>query len=178
MTRNDLRRKKDVEIIAQASRILERWFLRESEPIYCAQDAAPLLQVKLAGLDREVFAALFLDARHRALAFEIMFYGTVAGVVSYPREIARAALKHNAVAVIVAHNHPSGNPEPSRVDEDITDRLRQALALLDIKLLDHIVVAGAKCTSIEERRELAAALKMPWRKKHRTRAARTTRKAA
>ena len=171
------RRKKDVETIARASRILDRWYLRESEPIYCPSDAVPLLQMKLAGLDREAFAVLFLDSRHRTLAFEVMFYGTINGTMVYPREVARAALKHNAVAVIVAHNHPTGDPTPSRADEVLTDRLREVLALLEIKLLDHFVVAGNRCFSIETLKELSK-LKMQRRRKRRPRAARTARQAA
>lgn len=169
------RRKKDVETIARASRILERWYLRESEPIYCSKDAAPLLQMKLAGLDREAFAVLFLDSRHCVLAFEIMFYGTVNGTTVHPREIARAALKHNAVAVIVAHNHPSGDPQPSLSDVQLTDRLRDVLALLDINLIDHLVVAGTGWASICDP---STAPKTSRRRKRHTRVARTSRRAA
>lgn len=165
------RRKKDVETIARASRILERWYLRESEPIYCAKDAAPLLQMKLAGLDREAFAVLFLDSRHHVLAFEIMFYGTINGITVHPREVARAALKHNAVAVIVAHNHPSGDPQPSLSDERLTDRLCEVLALLEINLLDHLVVAGTGWASICDP-STAPAPRTSRRRKRRTRAAR------
>ena len=171
------RRKKDVETVSRASRILERWFLCESEPIYCADDAAQLLQMKLAGLDHEAFAVLFLDARHHTLAFDVMFRGTVNHTQVYPREVARAALKHNAVAVIIAHNHPSGDPTPSRHDELLTDRLGEVLALLDIKLLDHLVIAGTKWKSVCKWMVVPAS-KTPRRRKRRTRVARTGRRAA
>ncbi len=99
----------------------------------------------------EVFAALFLDTRHRALAFEELFRGTVDGAEVHPREVARRALAHNAAAVIVGHNHPSGNPEPSAADRAVTTRLKQALALIDIRLLDHFVVADGPPVSLAAR---------------------------
>lgn len=97
---------------------------------------------------QEVFAALFLDTRHRALAFEELFRGTIDGAEVHPREIARRALAHNAAAVIVGHNHPSGNPEPSAADRAVTARLKQALALVDVRLLDHFVVADGPPVSL------------------------------
>ena len=100
---------------------------------------------------QEVFAALFLDTRHRALAFEELFRGTVDGAEVHPREVARRALAHNAAAVIVGHNHPSGNPEPSAADRAVTTRLKQALALVDVRLLDHFVVADGPPVSLAAR---------------------------
>ena len=99
----------------------------------------------------EVFAALFLDTRHRALAFEELFRGTVDGAEVHPREVARRALAHNAAAVIVGHNHPSGNPEPSAADRAVTVRLKQALALVDVRLLDHFVIADGPPVSLASR---------------------------
>ena len=99
----------------------------------------------------EVFAALFLDTRHRALAFEELFRGTVDGAEVHPREVARRALGHNAAAVIVGHNHPSGNPEPSAADRAVTARLKQALALVDVRLLDHVVIADGPPVSLAAR---------------------------
>ncbi len=99
----------------------------------------------------EVFAALFLDTRHRALGFEELFRGTVDGAEVHPREVARRALALNAAAVIVGHNHPSGNPEPSAADRAVTARLKQALALVDIRLLDHFVVADGPPVSLAAR---------------------------
>jgi DNA repair protein RadC len=98
-----------------------------------------------------VFAALFLDVRHRALAFEELFQGTIDGAEVHPREVVRRALAHNAAAVIVGHNHPSGNPEPSAADRAVTARLKQALALVDLRLLDHLVIGDGPPTSMAAR---------------------------
>lgn len=106
---------------------------------------------RLRGLPHEVFAALFLDTRHRALAFEELFRGTVDGAEVHPREIVRRALAHNAAAVIVGHNHPSGNPEPSAADRAVTTRLKQSLALVDVRLLDHFVVGDGPPVSLAAR---------------------------
>ncbi len=98
----------------------------------------------------EVFACLFLDNRHRLLAFEELFRGTIDGASVHPREVVRRALQHNAAAVILAHNHPSGVAEPSQADRHITERLRDALGLVDVRVLDHIVV-GDEAVSFAER---------------------------
>lgn len=100
---------------------------------------------------QEVFAALFLDTRHRALAFEELFSGTLDSAEVHPREVVRRALAHNAAAVIVGHNHPSGNTEPSAADRAITARLRQALELVDVRLLDHFVVGDGPPVSLAAR---------------------------
>ena len=109
------------------------------------------LQTHLAHRQQEVFVVLFLDTRHRLIASEDMFFGTVDGASVYPREVVRSALKHNASAVIFAHNHPSGVAEPSRDDERITRRLRDALALIDVRVLDHLVVGAGESVSFAER---------------------------
>ncbi|QSX74471.1 DNA repair protein RadC [Lysobacter arenosi] len=106
---------------------------------------------RLRGLPREVFAVLFLDTRHRALAFEEMFRGTLDGAEVHPREVVRRALAHNAAALIVGHNHPSGNPEPSAADRALTARLKQALSLVDLRLLDHFVIADGPPVSLAAR---------------------------
>lgn len=106
---------------------------------------------RLRAHDHEVFAALFLDVRHRALAFEELFRGTLDSAEVHPREVVRRALAHNAAAVIVGHNHPSGNSAPSEADRLITLRLRDALSLMDIRLLDHFVVGDGPPTSLAER---------------------------
>lgn len=106
---------------------------------------------RLRGLSHEVFAALFLDASHRAIAFEELFRGTIDGAEVHPREVVRRALAHNAAAVIVGHNHPSGNPEPSGADRAVTARLRHALDLVDIRLLDHFVIADGPPVSMAAR---------------------------
>lgn len=106
---------------------------------------------RLRGRPHEVFAALFLDTRHRVVAFEELFQGTLDGAEVHPREVVRRALGHNAAAVIVAHNHPSGNPEPSAADRAVTARLKQSLALVDLRLLDHFVIGDGPPVSLAAR---------------------------
>ena len=109
------------------------------------------LRLTLASLPHEAFVVLFLDSQHRLLAADELFRGTLAQTSVYPREIVKAALARNAAAVIFAHNHPSGVAEPSRADELLTQALKQALALVDIRTLDHFVVAGHRVVSFAER---------------------------
>ena len=109
------------------------------------------LRTKLAGFEHEVFAALFLDSQHRLIEYTELFRGTIDGASVYPREVVKEALRVNAAAVIFAHNHPSGNPEPSRADETITSRLKDALALVDVRALGHVVVGGMDTVSFAER---------------------------
>ena len=106
---------------------------------------------RLRSRGHEVFAALFLDTRHRALGFEEMFQGTVDGAEVHPREVVRRALALNAAAVIVGHNHPSGDAEPSAADRAVTARLKQALALVEVRLLDHFVVGDGPPVSLASR---------------------------
>ena len=108
------------------------------------------LAAQLGNYPHEVFACLFLDNRNRVIAFEKMFYGTIDGASVYPREVVRLALKKNAAAIIFAHNHPSGVAEPSHADEQITKRLKEALALVDVRVLDHFVI-GDEVVSFAER---------------------------
>ena len=109
------------------------------------------LRLSLDGRPYEVFVGLFLDSQNRVLASEELFRGTLAQTSVYPREVVKAALARNAAAMIFAHNHPSGVAEPSRADELLTQALKQALALVDIRTLDHFVVAGGRLTSFAER---------------------------
>ncbi len=108
------------------------------------------LSAQLASYPHEVFACLFLDNRNRVIAFEKMFYGTIDGASVYPREVVSLALKKNAATIIFAHNHPSGVAEPSHADEQITKRLKAALELVDIRVLDHFVI-GDEVVSFAER---------------------------
>lgn len=107
--------------------------------------------MRLAPIEHEVFFVLYLDTRHSIIAGEIAFSGTIDGAEVHPREIVKLALLHNAAAIICAHNHPSNNPEPSAADRTVTARLKQALALVDVRLLDHFVVTGDSCTSLAAR---------------------------
>lgn len=109
------------------------------------------LRMRLRDLPYEVFAIVYLDNRNRVIAFEELFRGTIDGASVHPREVVRCALAKNAAAVILTHNHPSGLPEPSQADEFITRRLKDALALVDIRVLDHVVVGDAVCESMAER---------------------------
>jgi DNA repair protein RadC len=109
------------------------------------------LLAELRDLRHEVFGCLFLDNRHRVLAFDILFRGTIDGASVHPREVVTEALHRNAAAVILAHNHPSGVAEPSDADCRITIRLRETLALLDIRVLDHLIVGDGVCVSFAER---------------------------
>lgn len=109
------------------------------------------LMARLRHLRHEVFACLFLDSQHRVIAFRELFRGTIDGASVYPREVVAEALSHNAAAVIFAHNHPSGVAEPSLADRQITRRLVDALALLDIRVLDHLVIGDAEAVSFAER---------------------------
>ena len=109
------------------------------------------LRARLRDLDHELFCCLFLDNRHRVISFDEVFRGTIDGASVHPRDVVKLALTRNAAAVILAHNHPSGVAEPSQADELITGRLREALALVDIRVLDHIVVGDGACVSFAER---------------------------
>ena len=109
------------------------------------------LRLALAGREQEVFVVLLLDAQHRVTASEELFRGTLTQTSVYPREVVKCALKHNAAAVIFAHNHPSGVAEPSHADEILTRSLKAALALVDIQVLDHFIVAGSRTMSFAER---------------------------
>jgi len=108
------------------------------------------IQHRLRAYPHEVFACLFLDNKHRMIAFDELFRGTIDGASVYPREVVKQALSHNAAAVIFAHNHPSGVAEPSQADYDITQRLKSALEMIDIRVLDHIVVGDASTVSFAE----------------------------
>lgn len=115
------------------------------------QAAKTFFRDKLGGMGHEVFAAAFLDARHRLVEYMELFHGTIDGAEVHPREVARHALRCNAAAVIVAHNHPSGSEEPSAADRAVTTRLKQSLALVDVRLIDHVVVGGLQAVTLAER---------------------------
>ena len=115
------------------------------------QATRDFLHMRLRDLPHEVFCCLYLDNRHRVLAFEELFRGTIDGASVHAREVVKRALAHNAAAVILSHNHPSGVAEPSQADEIITRRLKAALELVDIRLLDHLVVGDSQCESFAER---------------------------
>lgn len=115
------------------------------------EDTRAYLTACLRAYPHEVFGCLFLDNRHRVIAFEELFRGTLDGASVHPREVVKRALAHNAAALILAHNHPSGVSEPSRADEQITLRLKEALALVDIRVLDHFIIGDGRAVSLAER---------------------------
>lgn len=124
--------------------------LRRGEVMESPHCTRHYLASRLRGLEREVFGCLFLDNRHRVIAYDDLFHGTIDGASVHVREVVKRALQHNAAALICAHNHPSGVAEPSQADVEVTRRLKQSLALIDVRLLDHIIV-GDDAISLAER---------------------------
>ncbi len=125
---------------------------RETRDALCSPDAVRnWLKLRLSGLSHEVFMVLLLDAQNRLLRADELFRGTLTQTSVYPREVVKLALAHNAAGVIFAHNHPSGVAEPSRADDFLTQSLKQALALVDIRVLDHVIVGGGATCSFAER---------------------------
>jgi len=137
-------------VLEMSSRHLKETIEKQSA-ITSPHDTRQFLKSQLRDRSYEVFAAIFLDNRHQVIKFEELFRGTIDGASVYPREVVKKALKYNAAAMIVAHNHPSGIAEPSHADEQITQRLNKALALVDIRLLDHLVIGEGEVISLAER---------------------------
>jgi DNA repair protein RadC len=140
----------DEDILTAARAILaER--VRHADLLTSPDVVANYLVTQFAGLEHEVFACLLLDNRHRLIQYQELFRGTIDGCTVHPREVVKAALRCNAAAVVLAHNHPSGVAEPSAADQTLTKRLKDALALVDIRVLDHVVVGGSTAVSFAER---------------------------
>ncbi|HFE7524649.1 TPA: DNA repair protein RadC [Salmonella enterica subsp. enterica serovar Newport] len=138
------------QTIREALTLLESQ-LREPGAAFTSSHAVrDWLRLQLSTSEREEFVALFLDNQHRLIAHETLFQGTINHTQVHPREVVKSGLKHNAAAVIVAHCHPSGLADPSLADRQITERLRQALDLVDIRLLDHLVAGGMEIVSFAE----------------------------
>jgi DNA repair protein RadC len=137
------------EVIARALGIAKDRCLR-GDPITNPNEMRDFLILRFTGRLNEVFAVLFLDNRHRILAFEELFHGTIAGASVHPRVVVQRALHHNAAAVVFAHNHPSGIAEPSQADKTITTALINALALIDVRTLDHFIIGGGETFSFAE----------------------------
>jgi len=136
------------DAILEAARAVVDKRMQRGDSFGDPRASSAFFQAKLAGLEREVFAAVMLDTRHRMIEYVELFEGTIDGAEVHPREVVKRALRCNAAALIVAHNHPSGSTDPSAADRAVTARLKQALALVEVRLLDHIVVGGAKATSM------------------------------
>ncbi len=140
----------DDMVIAEAIEILEKRVFKEEFKLTTPDDVRNYVKLKMRQLEHEVFSAIFLDNKHYPISFNEVFRGTLSSASVYPREVVKEALKANAAAVILVHNHPSGSPEPSQADQHITRRLVSALELVDIRVLDHLVV-GDSVTSFAER---------------------------
>ena len=138
------------EVLCHARRLLANR-VRRGATMSSPEAVKDHLRLELGALEHEVFCVLFLDAQHRIIALKQMFRGTVSQTSVYPREVVKEALSLNAAAVVLAHNHPSGVAEPSRADEFLTQTLKTALALVDVRVLDHFVVASAHVVSFAER---------------------------
>jgi DNA repair protein RadC len=142
------------ELLRALPELARRYFeesLPVGEAIRSPADTQAFLHAKIRHLGHEMFCCLYLDNRHRVLRFDPLFRGTIDGTSVYPREVVKEALAINAAAVILAHNHPSGVAEPSQADERITRRLKSALDLVDIRLLDHLIIGNAETTSMASR---------------------------
>lgn len=139
----------------QACVEMSRRYLREclerGDALSSPDDTRNFLMSELSGRTYEVFSCLFLDNKHRVIKFEELFYGTIDGASVYPREVVRRALQHNAAALILAHNHPSGIAEPSQADIAITKKLKEAMSLIDVRVLDHFVIGDGYSVSLAER---------------------------
>jgi DNA repair protein RadC len=143
-----------LEVLRALPELARRYFdeaLPAGVAIRSPADTEQFLKARLQHLDHELFCCLFLDNRHRVLGFDELFRGTIDGTSVYPREVVKEALAINAAAVILAHNHPSGVAEPSQADERITRRLKSALELVDIRLLDHLIIGDGRATSLAAR---------------------------
>lgn len=140
-----------LQAVLELSRRHLKETLQRGELLQNPQATQDYLSARLRDLPYEVFACLFLDNQHRVIEFEILFQGTINGASVHPREVIRKTLKHNAAALILAHNHPSGIAEPSSADRHITKQLSEALTLIDVRVLDHIVVGDGECVAFSER---------------------------
>lgn len=138
------------KVIARALRILEGR-IRSGVALTSPGAVRDYLRLSLGGREHEVFVCIWMDAQHRVIGLEEPFRGTLTQTSVHPREIVKSALKHNAAAVIFAHNHPSGVAQPSQADELLTRNLKEALELVDVKVLDHFIVAGHQAISFAER---------------------------
>ncbi len=140
----------EAAIVAQAAEILATYNKRR-DCVSSPADVKDMFRMRIGAMDREVFEVAFLDAQNRVIEVEQLFAGTLSQTPVYPREIVRRALALNAAAVIFAHNHLSGSVEPSRADERLTETCKAALAVVDVRVLDHVVVSAAETVSFAER---------------------------
>jgi DNA repair protein RadC len=149
--RNANRIHRESQILARASQILDQRYFQRGEKLSEPFVVAEYLKLQLASQESEVFGVVFLDSQHRVLKFEQLFYGSINSCQIHPREIVKRALAHNAAAVILTHNHPSGFTEPSTNDHRLTESLKKALDLIDVVVLDHLIIGKGKALSFVER---------------------------
>lgn len=138
-------------VIDAALTILGGYLRQPGAALHTPDGVKDYLRLHLSTERRELFGVIFLDGQNRFIAFEVMFVGTLTQTSIYPREVALAALGHEAAAVVLVHNHPSGSPQPSRADEHLTTTMKHALALVDVRVMDHMIVGGAVVLSMAER---------------------------
>ncbi|HID8809885.1 TPA: RadC family protein [Enterobacter roggenkampii] len=139
------------QTIRKALTLLKNQLREPGSSFTSSQSVRDWLRLQLATLEREALSVIWLDNQHRLIAHDTLFLGTINTITVHPREVIKAGLKHNAAAAILAHNHPSGEAEPSHADRVITGRLKQILEMVDIRLLDHLVVGGMDIVSFSER---------------------------
>jgi len=140
-----------LEVVNAAKDIMESMMEKRDVVLTSPQLVRQYLSARIGQAEHEIFCVLFLDNQHRLITAEDMFRGTIDGASVYPREVVKAALRLNSAAVIFSHNHPSGELEPSQADRKITERLKDALELVDVRVLDHLIVSGAHSLSFAER---------------------------
>ncbi|MEZ7279726.1 DNA repair protein RadC [Pseudoalteromonas sp. 68 DY56-GL68] len=133
------------KILERAAEIMQQRYMRRGA-IHSPSTATDFLKAKLGAYEKEVFAVLYLDGQNRVIEYEELFFGTINSASVYPREVIKSVLNRNAASIIIAHNHPSGDPTPSQADKLITNKLEKALSLIDVPILDHIVI-GESCVS-------------------------------
>lgn len=137
-------------VIEKALQILDQRIFTRGPELTSPSLVADYLKLQLAQQDHEVFGVVFLDAKHRVLQFEVLFHGSIDSASVYPRQVVKRALAHNAAAVILTHNHPSGCPQPSQADRTLTARLKETLALVEVRVLDHLIVGEGRPLSLAE----------------------------
>ena len=140
----------DSEIIKRASVILERKAKYEVV-VNSPKDVHAFLQTKFYGKEREIFSVMFLNSQNQLIEYKEMFKGTISSASVHPREVAKKALQLNAAAIVMSHNHPSGDPTPSMADRRITDKLVKCLSMFDVSVLDHIIIGKGETASFAER---------------------------
>lgn len=142
--------KNQIKTLRSAARIIEQGIKEERDTYTCPGEVTDYLTHQMLGLENEQFSVLFLTTRNQWIAFETLFHGTIDGTMVHPRVVVKRALDHNASALVIAHNHPSGDPEPSQADIRLTDQIKKACGLMEIRLLDHIIVGSNGTISFTE----------------------------